>query len=235
MFERYTQRARRTILSAVYIARQSGSPEIEPEHILLGLLKEDPSLARRFLGSPWALDSVWERVSQSTPTHEKPPVAPTDHKLSSASKRVLDFAGAEASEMSDRNIGTQHLLLGLLRGEKNFAAEILHQRGLHLEATREELIQTRHDEWSQEDLVRESSSLPEVVELQTQIKTIMDCMKGALADHDREKARIYLDEERATRDKLYLLCRQRGLSDWLYDWSNPRELLPKSGLRKVRS
>src|SRR6202030_4561248 len=54
MFERYTQKARRVIFGAVYMARRVGSPMVETEHLLLGLLREDKVLARRFLGSPWA-------------------------------------------------------------------------------------------------------------------------------------------------------------------------------------
>src|ERR1035437_1480808 len=107
MFERYTERARRTIFSARYIAWQTGSWEINTEDILLGLLKEDQSLALRFLGSPWALDDVWGQVSQSITVSEKP-VGPFDLKLSTLSKRVLAFAAAEAELLSDRHIGTEH-------------------------------------------------------------------------------------------------------------------------------
>src|ERR1700738_5355050 len=106
MFERYTPRARRTLFSARYIARQTGSWEIETEHLLLGLLKEDQSLARRFLGSPWALDEVWGQVSQSITVCEKP-IGPFDLKLSTLSKRALAFAAAEAELLSNRHIGTE--------------------------------------------------------------------------------------------------------------------------------
>ena len=216
MFERYTERARQTIFSARYIAGQTGGWEIETEYLLLGLLKQDQSLARRFLGSPWALDEVWGQVSQSITVCEKP-VGPGDLKLSTVSKRVLVFAAAEAELLSNRHIGTEHLLLGLLREEKCFAAEMLHQRGVRLEVTREELARTRHDDSVYEEFFREGSSLPEVVELRTQLRSTMDRTKAALANHDFKKARTYADEERAALYKLYLLCRQHGLSDWLYD------------------
>jgi ATP-dependent Clp protease ATP-binding subunit ClpC len=216
MFERFTLRARRTIFSARYIARQTGSWAIETEYLLLGLLKEDQSLARRFLGSPWALDEAWGQVSQSIPAPEEP-VGLFDLKLSTASKRVLAFAAEEAEGLSNRHIGTEHLLLGLLREEKCFAAEMLHQRGVYPGATREELIRTRHDDSAQEKFVRERTSPPEVVELQILLKPTTDRVKDALAGHDWMKASRHASEERTTRDKLYLLCRQHGLSDWLYD------------------
>jgi ATP-dependent Clp protease ATP-binding subunit ClpC len=216
MFERYTKRASRTIFSARYIAGQTGSWAIETEHLLLGLLKEDQSLARRFLGSPWALDEVWGQVSQSIPAPEEP-AGHFDLKLSTVSKRVLAFAAEEAERLSNRHIGTEHLLLGLLREEKCFAAEMLHQRGVHLGGTREELARMRHDDSIHEDFVREGSSLPEVIELRTQLKSTMDRMKDAIAQHNFANAQTYSGEERPARDKLYLLCRQHGLSDWLYD------------------
>jgi len=216
MFERYTERARRTIFSARHIAWLTGSWEIETQYLLLGLLKEDQSLARRFFGSPWALDDVWGQVSKSITVCEKP-VGPGDLKLSTLSKRVLVFAAAEAELLSNRHIGTEHLLLGLLRQEKCFAAEMLHQRGIHLGATREELIRTRHVDSAQEEFAREGSSLPDVVELRTRIKPTMDRTKDALAHHEFKKAHTYSDEERAALYKLYLLCRQQGLSDWLYE------------------
>jgi len=216
MFERFTERARRTIFAAKYIAGQTGGPEIETEHLLLGLLKEDQSLARRFLGSPWALDQVWRQVSQRQSVREKP-LTVADHKLRSTSKCVLTFAAAEAETLSSRHIGTGHLLLGLLRDAKCFAAEILHQQGVHLVATREEMLRMRHDDSVDEQFLREGSSLPEVVELRTQLKSTMERMKDAIAHHNFAKARSYSDEERPAREKLYQLCQQHGLSDWLYD------------------
>jgi ATP-dependent Clp protease ATP-binding subunit ClpC len=162
------------------------------------------------------LDDIWGQVSETVTVCEEP-VGSGDLKLSTVSKRVLAFAAAEAELLSDRHIGTEHLLLGLLREEKCFAAEMLHQRGVHLGAAREELIRTRHVNSAQEEFVRESSSLPEVVELRTRIKPTMDRTKDALANHDFKKARTFSDEERTALYKLYRLCRQRGLSDWLYE------------------
>jgi ATP-dependent Clp protease ATP-binding subunit ClpC len=216
MFERYTERARRVIFWARYIANQRGSPEIEAEHLLLGLLREDMSLAHRFLGSPWALEAAWRKVEQSKPVREKPPAA-EDLPLSSAGKRVLGFAADEADQLSNKRIGTGHLLLGLLREEKCFAAEILDDRGVRLESTRKELARAPHDDSIREEFVRESGSLPDdVVELQTRIRLIASSLSDAISNHDFEKARTYSDEERKERDKLYLLCQQHGILVWLF-------------------
>lgn len=61
MFERYTQAARETIFGARYLASQVRGPEIETEHLLLGVLRADKSLANRFLGSPWAAGKSLEK------------------------------------------------------------------------------------------------------------------------------------------------------------------------------
>ena len=104
MFERYTERARRVIFWSKYIASQRGCPEIEVEHLLLGLLREDMSLADRFLGSPWAVESIWKRVDQSRPIGKRP-LGPGDLPLSNEGKRVLAFALAACGKTPVQSIG----------------------------------------------------------------------------------------------------------------------------------
>jgi ATP-dependent Clp protease ATP-binding subunit ClpC len=216
MFERYTERARRVIFWSRYIADQARTPEIETEHLLLGLLREDQSLALRFLGSPWAVDAVWRQVGQRKTVPGKS-VGSADLPLSKVSKRTLTFAEQEADQLSSKHIGTGHLLLGLLREENCFAAEILYQRGVRLASIREDLTRKLHDDSVFETFVREGSALPEVVELQTRIRSIMKSTEDAIDNHDFATARTYSDKERVERDNLYLLCQQHKLSDWLYD------------------
>jgi len=199
------------------MAGRVGSPEIETEHLLLGLLREDKVLARRCLGSPWAANALWRKIEQSKPVREKIPGS-REIPLSSASKHVLALAEEEADLLSNKHVCTEHLLLGLLREEKCFAAEILHELGVRLAATREDLLRIPHDDSASEEFVRESGPMPEdIVELRTRIRSIVSRMEGAIANHDFVKARAYSDEESTERDKLYLLYRKHGLSDWIYD------------------
>ena len=131
MFERYTEKARRVIFFARYEASQFGSPYIETEHLLLGLLREDKALANRFLRSHAAVDSIRKQIEGHATIREKVSTS-VDLPLSHECKRVLAYGAEEAERLNHKHIGTEHLLLGLLREEKCFAAEILHERGLRL-------------------------------------------------------------------------------------------------------
>ena len=136
MFERYTEKARRVIFFARYEASQFGCPYIESEHVLLGIVREDKPLTSRFLRAEVA--SIRKQVESQTTTREKT-VTSVDLPLSNESKRVLAYAGEEAERLAHKHIGTEHLLLGLLREEKCFAAQILVERGIRLSQVRAEL------------------------------------------------------------------------------------------------
>jgi ATP-dependent Clp protease ATP-binding subunit ClpC len=144
MFERYTEKARRVVFFARYEASQFGSPYIETEHLLLGLLREDKALTNRFLRSHASVESIRTQIEGHTRIREKVSTS-VDLPLSNESKRVLAYAAEEAERLSHKHIGTEHLLLGLLREEKCFAAEILRERGLRLSSVREELARVSHE------------------------------------------------------------------------------------------
>jgi ATP-dependent Clp protease ATP-binding subunit ClpC len=144
MFERYTEKARRVIFFARYEASQFGSPFIETEHLLLGLLREDKALTNRFLRSHASIESIRKQIEGRTPIREKVSTS-VDLPLSQECKRVLAYAAEEAERLTHKHIGTEHLLLGLLREDKSFAAEILHERGLRLSTLREELSRVQTD------------------------------------------------------------------------------------------
>jgi ATP-dependent Clp protease ATP-binding subunit ClpC len=142
MFERYTEKARRVIFFARYEASQFGSPLIETEHLLLGLIREDKALTNRFLRSHVA--SIRQQVESQTTIREKVSTS-VDLPLSNESKRVLAYAAGEAERLGHKHIGPEHLLLGLLREEKCFAAQILMERGMRLAVVREELGRNPHE------------------------------------------------------------------------------------------
>jgi len=195
MFERYTEKARRVIFFARYEASQFGSPYIETEHLLLGLLREDKALTNRFLRSHASVESIRKQIEGHTTIREKVSTS-VDLPLSNECKRVLAYAAEEAERLSHKHIGTEHLLLGLLREEKCFAAEILHERGLKLIAIREELARaTQEKAPSAQQRNRESSLLAEFSRDLTQ--AAMDTQLDPLVGRDTELERV-----------IQILCRR---------------------------
>jgi 1-pyrroline-5-carboxylate dehydrogenase len=152
MFERYTEKARRVIFYARYEASQLGSPYIQSEHILLGMLREDKALTNRILRSNGSIEAIRKEIEDQTTLGEKIATS-VDLPLSNECKRVLAYAAEEAERLAHRHIGTEHLLLGLLREDKCLAAKILTERGVRLETVREEL-----QKMGAEQLIQEQST-----------------------------------------------------------------------------
>src|ERR1700724_499108 len=141
VFERYTEKARRVIFFARYEASQYGSPYIETEHLLLGLMREDKALANRFLRQQGSIESIRKEIEARITIRERISTS-VEVPLSAECKRILNMAGEEAERLGVKHVGTEHLLLGILREEKCFGAEILMERGLRLSTLREELART---------------------------------------------------------------------------------------------
>jgi len=195
MFERYTEKARRVIFFARYEASQFGSPYIETEHLLLGLLREDKALTNRFLRSHASIESIRKQIEAHTTIREKVSTS-VDLPLSNECKRVLAYAAEEAERLGHKHIGTEHLLLGLLREEKCFASEILQERGLKLGLIREELARvTQEKPAQQQPRQRESSLLAEFSRDLTQ--AAMDGQLDPLVGRDGELERV-----------IQILCRR---------------------------
>jgi len=172
MFERYTEKARRVIFFARYEASQFGAPAIEAEHILLGLLREDKQLAQKFFRSPHStVESIRKEIEKNTVLRDKVS-ASVDLPLSPNAKRVLNFAAEESERMQHRHIGTEHLLLGILREEKSTAAAILYDRGLRLHQIREDLQRSQQSDRS----IAQKKDAPHLAEFSR------DLTEAAIAD-----------------------------------------------------
>ncbi len=140
MFERYTERARRVIFFARYEALQYGSQVISPEHILLGLMREDKTISARYFPfrNTLTVDAIRREVEERIVLRERIPQSAELH-LATETKRILAFAGEESQRLENRHIGPEHLFLGLVREENSVAAEILYQYGLRLKDVRDEI------------------------------------------------------------------------------------------------
>ncbi len=155
MFERFTEKARRAVFFARYEASQYGNPSIETEHLLLGLWREDPALRLALNDTGvvqqgerlWAADSeIRAAIEQAIGQHvgQRAPISTSiELPLSADSKKALLFATGEADRLGQRQVGTEHVLLGLLRLEGSLAAQIVRGRGLKTEELRERIAK-RH-------------------------------------------------------------------------------------------
>ena len=140
MFERYTEKARRVIFFARYEASQFGASQIEAEHILLGLMREDPHLtARFFTHSRATIESIRKEIEGLTMLRERISTS-VDMPLSVEAKHVLALAAEESEQLGHRHIGPEHLLLGLLREEHSIAAKVLSAHELRLSEVRHEVL-----------------------------------------------------------------------------------------------
>lgn len=143
MIRRFTQRAQRAVLHAQEEAKQLNHPAVGTEHILSGLIKEGEGVAARALLNLGAdLEKIREEINkvigsqtdgfQEGPNHELP--------ITPRAKRVLNLAFEEAQFQGVNYVGTEHILLALLREEDGMAAQVLKGMGIRLEAVREQLV-----------------------------------------------------------------------------------------------
>ena len=129
MFERFTERARRVVFFARYEASKLGSTSIDAEHLLLGLIRESEGPASRlFADAGIALDDIRDEVLRRVPARSATPPS-VEIPFSAAAKRVLQHGAQEADRLPHDDIGTEHLLLGLLREHGSVAADVLASRG----------------------------------------------------------------------------------------------------------
>src|SRR5216117_796990 len=161
MFERYTERARRVLFFARYEASQLGSISIETEHLLLGLIREGKGLTSRiFARSHLSLENIRKEIEGRTVFREKVSTS-VEIPFSAETKRVLQFAAEEADRLLHNYIGTEHLLLGILREERSVAASILMEKGMRLNTVREDIVQLLNEKTTLTRAAKETPLLAE--------------------------------------------------------------------------
>ena len=143
MFERYTEKARRVIFFARYEASHYGSPYIETQHLLLGLMREDKALANRFLRQQGSIESIRKEIEARITIRERIPTS-AEVPLADECKKILHFATEESDRLGHRHVGTEHLLLAMLRMEGSLAGQILLAKGLKAAEIKEQLAKTPH-------------------------------------------------------------------------------------------
>lgn len=140
MFERFTDRARRVVVLAQEEARMLNHNYIGTEHILLGLIHEGEGVAAKALESlSISLDGVREQVQEIIGQGQQ---APSGHiPFTPRAKKVLELSLREALQLGHNYIGTEHILLGLIREGEGVAAQVLVKLGADLNRVRQQVIQ----------------------------------------------------------------------------------------------
>ncbi|MYJ19099.1 MAG: AAA family ATPase, partial [Gemmatimonadetes bacterium] len=136
----FTERVRKVLSMARQEAIRLQHDYVGTEHILLGLIREGEGVAAHVLGNLNVdLDQIHERVDESV-RRGKATIALGELPYTNPAKKVLEFAMAEARELNHSYVGTEHLLLGLLRESKGIAAQVLNSLGVTIEEARSETL-----------------------------------------------------------------------------------------------
>ncbi|GAA4862544.1 ATP-dependent Clp protease ATP-binding subunit [Saccharopolyspora cebuensis] len=140
MFERFTDRARRVVVLAQEEARMLNHNYIGTEHILLGLIHEGEGVAAKALESLGiALEGVRQQVEEIIGQGQQ---APSGHiPFTPRAKKVLELSLREALQLGHNYIGTEHILLGLIREGEGVAAQVLVKLGADLNRVRQQVLQ----------------------------------------------------------------------------------------------
>jgi len=163
-FEKFSERARRVLTLAQDEAQQLNHSYIDTEHILLGLVREDEGVAAKVLGN-LGVDSnkVRSAVEFVIGRGEKPSTGETG--LTPKAKRVIELAIDEARHLGHNYIGTEHLLLGLLREGEGVAAAILDSLGITIERVRAETVRVLSESSPRSKMARTASRTPALDQL----------------------------------------------------------------------
>src|SRR6187402_1497992 len=194
MFERYTERARRVLFFARYEATQLGSTSIGTAHLLLGLIREGKGLTSRiFARSHLSLESIRKEIEGRTVFRDKVSTS-VEIPFSVETRRVLQAAAEEADRLLHNYIGTEHLLLGILREERSVAASILMEKGMRLHTVREDIVQ----------LLNEKTTLTRVKETPLLAEFSRDLTEAAMKNQLDPLVGRHIEIERVQQ----VLCRR---------------------------
>jgi ATP-dependent Clp protease ATP-binding subunit ClpA len=144
VFERYTESARRTLFFARYEASQLGQLTIEPEHLLLGILREAPQMIARF-AARGHVESIRAAIADALPAQEKVSTS-VEIPFSRDCKAVLQHAAIEADQLDNHFIGPAHLLVAIVVKTDGAATAALAGIGVNIDAIRDYLRSTPEHE-----------------------------------------------------------------------------------------
>ncbi|MCL5283821.1 MAG: AAA family ATPase, partial [Armatimonadetes bacterium] len=157
MWQRFTERARRVVFFAQEEAGRLGENYVSTEHLLLGLVRENDSVAARILDRLGvSLGRIRSEIERQVTRGDGR--LGQDMQLTPRAKRVIDLAYDEARQLNDNYIGTEHLLLGLIREGEGLAGRVLSKLGVDLERTRREVLALHDNDSTQNPRPRRSGT-----------------------------------------------------------------------------
>ncbi len=210
-FDRFTGRARRVLTLAQEEAQRLGHSYIGPEHILLGLVREGDGIAARVLDNlgaqlPKVRTAVEFRIGRGESR------AMGEIGLTAQAKTVIERAVEEARRLNHHYIGTEHLLLGLVRDGESIAAQALESLGVSPEKARAQVIQVISNQggYSQSDLGRQgrgenqppSGTSPSLAEALRGLEAIRNELAAAIAAQDFDLANGLRQRERQLKERI---------------------------------
>src|ERR687889_2619318 len=146
----FTDRVRKVLQMAREEAARLHHEYVGTEHILLGLIREGEGVAATVLQNlSVELDDIQQKIEETVKKGKAGQTTGPDLPYTSRAKKVLELAMSEARELNHPYVGTDHLLLGLLREEKGIAAQVLTDAGVNLEAARAETLRLLGNEMPQ--------------------------------------------------------------------------------------
>ncbi len=159
MWQRFTERARRVVFFAQEEAGRLGENYVSTEHLLLGLVRENDSVAARILDRMGvSLGRIRSEIERQVTRGDGR--LGQDMQLTPRAKRVIDLAYDEARNLNNNYIGTEHLLLGLIREGEGLAGRVLQKLGVDLERTRREVMSLQDGETTAAPAARARSKTP---------------------------------------------------------------------------
>ena len=226
MYERFTDRARNVMQLANQEAQRFKHEYIGTEHILLGLVKEGSGVAANVLKNldinPEKIRREVEKIVLAGPemvTIDKLPQTPR-------AKKVIEFAIEEARNLNHNYVGTEHLLLGLLREEEGVAAQVLMNLGLRLETVREEVL-TLLGQSSNFNIAFSDEPLPlsevEAPNLPDEVRRVVESFDQLIDQlgHFKETAVSVQDFEKAARIRDQQDKIRKEKTTFIRMWSKP--------------
>jgi ATP-dependent Clp protease ATP-binding subunit ClpC len=202
MFEKYNEKARRALFFARYEASKLGSKVIESEHLLLGILREGEDIIKEIFGRFNVKPEEVRREIEGDRIFVERISSTAELPLSEESKKILAYASHEAESMMHPYVGTEHLLIGLLRVDGCVAGRLLTARGFNLYGVREETISLIKER----EVSKQKKELPFLAEYSRDLTQL--AMSGTfdpLIGRDKEVERIIQILSRRTKNNPILL------------------------------